>query len=32
VLDKLDRNPENLEARDSARKTPLAGQKPVKDW
>jgi hypothetical protein len=32
LLDKLDRNPDNLEARDSARKTPLTGQRPRKDW
>jgi len=32
ALDNLDKNPENLEARDSARKSPLAGQKPIKDW
>ncbi len=32
ALDNLDRNPENLPARDAARKSPLANQKPLKDW
>lgn len=32
ALDNLDRNPDNLPARDAARKSPLANQKPLKDW
>lgn len=32
ALDKLDRNPENLEANENAKRSPLAGQKPLKDW
>ena len=32
ALDKLDRNPENLEAVESAKKSPLANGRPVKDW
>lgn len=32
AIDNLDRNPENLQARDAARKSPLANQKPAKDW
>ncbi|MBL8786603.1 MAG: hypothetical protein JNJ59_16990 [Deltaproteobacteria bacterium] len=32
ALDNLDRNPENLQARDAAKKSPLANQKPLKDW
>ncbi|TNF32315.1 MAG: tetratricopeptide repeat protein [Deltaproteobacteria bacterium] len=32
ALDKLDRNPENLEATESARKSPLANRRPGKDW
>lgn len=32
ALDKLDKNPENLPARDAANRSPLANQKPLKDW
>ncbi len=32
ALDNLDKNPENLPARDAAKKSPLANQKPLKDW
>jgi len=32
ALDNLDRNPDNLPARDAAKKSPLANQKPLKDW
>ncbi|MCC6622276.1 MAG: tetratricopeptide repeat protein [Deltaproteobacteria bacterium] len=32
ALDKLDRNPENLEASESAKKSPLANHRPLKDW
>jgi hypothetical protein len=32
ALDKLDKNPENLQAREAEKKSPLANQKPLKDW
>jgi len=32
ALDKLDRNPENLEAKESAKSSPRANQRPIKDW
>lgn len=32
ALDKLDRNPQNLEAKERALKSPLANHPPEKDW
>lgn len=32
ALDKLDRNPENLEAKESGKKSPLANHPAAKDW